>query len=533
MRRQPTMVSPLASAAAAAGRRVLPVRSVAEACPHSRLRDFFLQASESELFSYVYLGPPVGALRTVVLEGLELQPLDLLKDALSTFGIARKGAQEPNALAQRLLDNAKHALLATPDAARRHGLAVPTAEEEEAALQALLAVATGEEDSSDGNVFALDVGLNDGQMLLVMASTVRALMTRIEAWLGRRFVPPGFSWDEPAAPAPAEAQQSQQDEMQGQIRGFIHSVLQHAAAREGRQLSQLPAQAQLDLFKLAGRLIEQRMRSGETSAVPTRPGHFGIMMQATQDDIAELCAAIRALQLPPAPDVPRCAACGMAGDPPLRKLRRCAGCRQARGWGSGVESTSRSWYFSALVAALEPGQRLHACTHPPNHPPSHKSAPHPPPPAARCCIAARPASALTGGSTRMPARRHAAAAAEAAQIVPWAFLGCFCTLCSSFASLCSFVCMLGVLPAPLRHSIAYCSCEADIACCTVRAQRQSGELRKIVELQNVCWLAHWVGCRRPCAVSDPCQAEPGQPCALLATHALSTYMCSKLTGSLA
>lgn len=125
--------------------------------------------------------------------------------------------------------------------------------------------------------------------------------------------------------------------MQGQIRGFIQSVLQHAVAREGRQLSQLPTQAQLDLFKLAGRLVQQRVQSGETSAVPTRPGHFSIMMQATQDDMDQLRAAIRALRLPPAPGVPRCAACGVGDDPPLRKLRSCAGCRQAgRGWGSGL-----------------------------------------------------------------------------------------------------------------------------------------------------------------------------------------------------
>lgn len=52
-------------------------------------------------------------------------------------------------------------------------------------------MATQEEDSSDETVFALDVGLHDGQMLLVMAPAARALMTRIEAGLGRRLLPPG------------------------------------------------------------------------------------------------------------------------------------------------------------------------------------------------------------------------------------------------------------------------------------------------------------------------------------------------------
>ncbi|PRW57700.1 smr (Small Related) domain-containing [Chlorella sorokiniana] len=51
------------------------------------------------------------------------------------------------------------------------------------------------------------------------------------------------------------------------------------------------------------------------------------MLQATQDDIEQLRAAIRALRLPPAPSVLRCAACGAADDPPIRKLRRCAACR--------------------------------------------------------------------------------------------------------------------------------------------------------------------------------------------------------------
>ena len=171
------MVSPSAStAAAAASRTLLPGQPVSWACPHSRLRVLSLQESEGSSIPYMYLGPLVGALRAVVREGLELQPLDLLKDALSTFGIARPCAQEPHALAQRLLDNDKHALLAAPDAARRHGLELPTAEEE---------------DSSDETVFALDVGLHDGQMLLVMAPAARALMTRIEARLGRRLVPPG------------------------------------------------------------------------------------------------------------------------------------------------------------------------------------------------------------------------------------------------------------------------------------------------------------------------------------------------------
>ena len=284
----------------------------------------------------MYLGPAVGPLRSLVLDALEQeQPLEQLKDSLSALDIARKGAKEPRELGQRLLDGAQHAVLVVPGAASRHGLVPPTAEAEAAALGELVVAAPRARGSSGAMVITFDMPLLDGDLMLITAPTARTLLTRVESRLGRRIVPPEPSRDT-AASAPAGPEEEQRQDSSSSNEGlssgaadFIRSVLQRAAALEGRQLSDLPPRAQADLAQMAARLIAQRLRSGETSAVPVEPGSYSITVQATADDMAQLQAAIRALRLPPAAGVLRCAACGASDDPPFRRLRRCAACRQA------------------------------------------------------------------------------------------------------------------------------------------------------------------------------------------------------------
>ncbi len=295
---------------------------------------FCLQAAPQEAGPpiLVYLGPAVGQARLVMLAGLELTPPEWLKDNLSALAIARKGAEQPRSLAQRLLDDAHHALLATPDAARRRGLAAPSATAEAAALQALAAAArVGGASGKISNTLRLQ--MDDGTLQLILAPTAFALASRVQLVLGRPLVPPASSSGVNAAPevagqASSEARQGLSAEMQEGIEGFLLTMLQHAAAMEGRQLSQLPAQARADLTEQLVQLISRRLHSGQTFTALARPGVERVPLQVTQEDFEQLRASIRALRLPPAPGVPRCAACGAAEDPPLRKLRCCAACRR-------------------------------------------------------------------------------------------------------------------------------------------------------------------------------------------------------------
>ncbi|KAI7836072.1 hypothetical protein COHA_010041 [Chlorella ohadii] len=313
-----------------------------------------------------------------------------LKDYLSALGIPRKGAEQPRALANRLLDDAHHALLATPDAARRRGLAAPSAAAEAAALQALAEEAAGEAGTGYGNMVAIDIPFDGGDLRLVVGPTAFAVAGRVQMVLGRPLMPPESSSGTDAAPeaageAPTEAQQAQQaqdpDFQQG-ISEFLESVLQRAAALEGRQLSQLPAQARADLARQAGELLKQRLQSSsQTLAVPSRPGYYAVALQATGEDIEQLRASIRALRLPPAPGVLRCAACGAAADPPLLKLRCCAACRRIWGWLCYVVELCSLLLLSTctvLCSSTSPGGISCAATSPATL--SHKQLPTTQPP---------------------------------------------------------------------------------------------------------------------------------------------------------
>ncbi|KAI7836069.1 hypothetical protein COHA_010038 [Chlorella ohadii] len=287
----------------------------------------------------MYLGRAVGQARSVVLAGLEQLPPEHLRDSLSALRIPRKGAREPRALAQCLLDGAPHALLATPEAVERYGLVLPSADAEAAALQQLMVAAAADDSGSTRTQpgvaaeesFAVDCPMDDGELWLIAAQTVFTVASRVQAVRRRPLAPTEGRSAHAASEGVDEAQsEAQTAELADCLADYALSMLQHAAALTGCQLSQLPDQALVDLKVQALHLLRRRMLSGQTLVVPSQQGHSYLSLQATQYDLEQLAAAIRALQLPPAPGVLRCAACGAAEHLPICKLRRCAACRQAR-----------------------------------------------------------------------------------------------------------------------------------------------------------------------------------------------------------
>lgn len=284
--------------------------------------------------AWIYLGQAAGAARSVVLDAMQHHPLAALKDALSALSIDRRGARGERALAERVIDSVPHSVLAAaPAAAQRHGLALLSAEAEAAALGELLAAASQEGRSGGQQVFAVEQQLYGGELQLVAAQTSTGLLVSLEGLLGRRLVPPNQDWRadwRADAQGTATAPADQVERLVSEIQCFVTAMLERAAALEGYQLSQLPAQAMAELETLALTLGRRRLLSGESSAIPTQPGKYNLVMQATVEDMEQLRASIHALRLPPAPGVPRCAACGAIEAPPALKLRRCSRCRCGR-----------------------------------------------------------------------------------------------------------------------------------------------------------------------------------------------------------
>lgn len=303
----------------------------------------------------MYLGPARGATRAVVVVELTQLPLSELKDMLATLGVDRGGRQEPHELAELLLSAVPHAVLikATPEAAAACRTQLPTAAEEEAVVQALLAAA-GQEMRHAAFLYTSQairqIGLLDGQLQMVAVNHHAGLIPRVERLLGRRLAPPGPgqlaasgshgpgqgpAGSSGSAPARLSRQGRRQAERRRQAqvghsppgppKEAVRQMLGRVAELEGRRLADMPADSVRTLEALVEQMARHKMQCGEAPEVHSGPQHVTFALEFTAEDFQELQAAIRALPLPPAPDVPRCAACG-AAQGLYSKLRACPCC---------------------------------------------------------------------------------------------------------------------------------------------------------------------------------------------------------------
>lgn len=269
----------------------------------------------------VYLGPISDATRLAVLDAFSRQPHHTLKEALATLGIDRSSCRQPRELAERLL-SVPHAILmqALPEAAAAFRLPLPTFAEEAAALQALVQAARGEPPLADLKrpVYQQSMLGGPGQLELhlVSATHYSTVAAAVEMLLQRPLVPPGLSCSSAGAAGSGGGSSAASDDVdRAQVQqhmALLSSIVERAAALEGRAMSDLPPNATFSLQLSANAQLMRKMQSGEACTLAPGPANEFVQCFYSPQDLEQLRAAIRTLPLPPAPEVPRCAVCGAA-----------------------------------------------------------------------------------------------------------------------------------------------------------------------------------------------------------------------------
>lgn len=230
----------------------------------------------------LYLGPASGATRAALLQALSAERATVLKDALAMLGVDRGGCLEKRDFADRLLSAVPHALLirATPEAAAACHAALPTPDEEAAALQGLLAAVQAEPPDRHHNaaVFRAAPALLGGHLEFVAAPCYWALAAKVQMMLGQPLLRTDSSGAAAAAGSAgsggstagsadsASSGDGADEQLVQQINAMVGALVERAAAQEGRRASDLPPSAMGALRRLAGGAARGRSLLAPASA---------------------------------------------------------------------------------------------------------------------------------------------------------------------------------------------------------------------------------------------------------------------------